>query len=204
MSDPGRQQFLWPHPGEPRGDDDSIFKPGGWAGGWVGGRAGCKRCSAEFCTVARCRFQCRWQVLRSLLLCCAVQCSSAVPLPGQPFCASLVLRPPLPYFADARACSAAHGAGPGGRRILPGVLGSRGGGSFVAGKEQETHLPAAASGGSGSGDFGSCGCWGGGRGRSKSRGSNSCSSGERVDCGASEPMRGAGAMPGLLQLCYCS
>jgi hypothetical protein len=28
MSDPGRQQFLWPHPGEPRGEDSSVFKPG--------------------------------------------------------------------------------------------------------------------------------------------------------------------------------
>ncbi|PSC70073.1 pyridoxamine 5 -phosphate oxidase isoform B [Micractinium conductrix] len=27
MSDPGRQQFMWPQPGEPRGGDDSIFKP---------------------------------------------------------------------------------------------------------------------------------------------------------------------------------
>ncbi|KAI3430273.1 hypothetical protein D9Q98_004869 [Chlorella vulgaris] len=27
MSDSGRQQFLWPQPGEQRGDDDSIFKP---------------------------------------------------------------------------------------------------------------------------------------------------------------------------------
>lgn len=27
MSDPGRQQFLWPHPGEPRGEDASVFKP---------------------------------------------------------------------------------------------------------------------------------------------------------------------------------
>lgn len=31
MSDPGRQQFMWPQPGEPRGGDDSIFKPGGVA-----------------------------------------------------------------------------------------------------------------------------------------------------------------------------
>ncbi|EFN52522.1 hypothetical protein CHLNCDRAFT_36836 [Chlorella variabilis] len=27
MSDPGWQQFLWPQPGEPRGGDDSIFRP---------------------------------------------------------------------------------------------------------------------------------------------------------------------------------
>jgi len=31
MSDPGRQQFLWPHPGLPRtegeDDDDDVFKP---------------------------------------------------------------------------------------------------------------------------------------------------------------------------------
>lgn len=27
MTDPGRQQFMWPSPGEQRGSDDTIFKP---------------------------------------------------------------------------------------------------------------------------------------------------------------------------------
>ena len=46
MSDPGRQQFLWPQPGEPRGGDDSIFRPGAFDARTAGAAACCSAAAA--------------------------------------------------------------------------------------------------------------------------------------------------------------
>lgn len=135
MSDPGRQQFLWPHPGEPRGEDASVFKPGVWVVGCVcgggesegGGRGSCLTAQPSPFASPRLCARCRACLFSMRQLGGADQRAAPACLPSARFacCVRNAVRnaaAAAPTPPPAPSCRrAADGGGPRGGHLLPGV-----------------------------------------------------------------------------------